>query len=111
MNYDIDDITISVLDPYTIRFYFNLGVEYWKQLQSIHGIGPLMAMIDGDAFEQAQSEVDSQHTDATANFQQMSLEDSITTPTPPKGNVRLILFEIFIENEFHLIFFFFVSQF
>lgn len=105
-NINIDDVSISVHDQYTIRFYFNLGVEYWKQLQSIHGAGPLMAMIDGEAFEQASSEVDSQHNDAAASFQQITLEDSITTPTPPKGNVRLIFFFLnrFVEYDFHSFF-------
>lgn len=31
-----------------MRFYYNLGVEYFKLLQQIHGHGQLMAMIDGE---------------------------------------------------------------
>lgn len=89
MKLNINDVSVSVHDQYTIRFYFNLGVEYWKQLQSIHGAGPLMAMIDGESFEQTPSDVDSQQTDVAAGFHQMTLDDNITTPTPPKGNVRL----------------------
>lgn len=60
-----------------------------------------MAMIDGDTVEQTPSEVDSQHADMTAGFQQIGLDDNVTTPTPPKNVSRQLFtrkFAKFLDN-------------
>lgn len=69
-----------------MRFFYNLGIEYFKHLQSVHGLGHLMALIDGDVpFEANSSDVDSQQSQLTSDFQQMSFDgNDIEQPTPSK---------------------------
>lgn len=85
---------ISVNDKSTVRFFYNFGIEYFKHLQTLYGHNQLMSMIEGDNYEQAPSDVDSQHNDMTANLQQMNLDDNITTPTQPKNGVSLYKLKI-----------------
>lgn len=76
----------SVNDKVTVRFFYNLGIEYFKHLQMVHGHGHLMALIDGDTtFDTNISEVDSQQSQLTSEFQQMGLDgNDIEQPTPLK---------------------------
>lgn len=76
-----------------MRFFYNLGVEYFKYLRDMHGYGGVMAMIDGDnvnsTYEQSSSvasDVDttSQHQ-LTNDFQQFNLDGpEIETQSPSK---------------------------
>lgn len=67
-----------------MRFFYNLGIEYFKYLKDVQGYGSVMAMIDGDnvavssAYEQSPSvasdvETTSQHQLAN-DFQQFNLD-------------------------------------
>lgn len=72
-------------DKVSIRFFYNLGIEYFKYLKDNQGYGSVMAMIDGDnvtvssaGYEQSPSvasDVDttSQHQ-LNNDFQQFNLD-------------------------------------
>lgn len=36
-------------DKVSVRFYYNLGIEYFKLLKQIGGHGQMMAMMDGES--------------------------------------------------------------
>lgn len=80
-----------------MRFYYNLGVEYYKLLQSVHGTGQLMAMIDGDpcagnSFEQQSNEIDSQQNQMVSDLQQMNFESNdIEIQSPSKVCNQLMI--------------------
>lgn len=76
-----------------MRFFYNLGVEYFKYLRDVHGYGGVMAMIDGDnvnsTYEQTPSvasDVDTAAQHQLANdFQQFNLDVAeIETQSPSK---------------------------
>lgn len=88
---------LTVNDKASLRFYYNLGVEYYKYLQQIHGNGAVMAMMDGDnvsnSYDQSSSMVNdvdtgSQHQQIINDFQQFNLDtNEIDTPSPSKVNL------------------------
>lgn len=83
----------TVNDKSSLRFFYNLGVEYFKYLRDVHGYGGVMAMIDGDnvnsAYDQSSSvagDVDTTSQHQLANdFQQFNLDTpEIETQSPSK---------------------------
>lgn len=83
-----------VNDKVSLRFFYNLGIEYFKFLQQVHGYGGVMAMIDGDnvsgGYEptpSVASDVDStvQHQQLANDFQQLNFDSNeIETQSPSK---------------------------
>lgn len=84
----------TVNDKVSLRFFYNLGIEYFKFLQQVHGYGGVMAMIDGDnvsgGYEptpSVASDVDStvQHQQLANDFQQLNFDSNeIETQSPSK---------------------------
>lgn len=67
-------------DKVSVRFYYNLGVEYFKLLQQVHGHGQLMAMIDGEPcvgsnFDPQVNDVDPSNQQVS-DIQQMNFESN-----------------------------------
>lgn len=82
-------------DKTSLRFYYNLGVEYFKLLQNVHGHGQLMAMIDGEPcvstnnYEQQPNEIDNQQNQIATDLQQLSFDSNdVEIQSPSK--VKLI---------------------
>lgn len=70
---------LLVNDKTSLRFYYNLGVEYFKLLQNVYGNGQLMAMIDGEpcignSFEQPPNDMESQQNQIVSDLQQLNFE-------------------------------------
>lgn len=62
-----------------MRFYYNLGIEYFKLLQQVHGHGAVMSMIDGDAVTTAYDQPsndgsDGQSGQMISEFQNFNIE-------------------------------------
>lgn len=84
-------VQISIAnDSVSIRFFYNLGIEYFKHLINVYGYGHVMAMVDGEggAYDQNPNDLDANQM--TADFQQMGL-DGNETDMHQKGNVRIYL--------------------
>lgn len=83
-------IGFLVNDKVSVRFYYNLGIEYFKLLQQVHGYGQLMAMIDGEpcvgsTYVEQQTNVDSEQTQLTNDLQQINFESNeIEIQSPSK---------------------------
>lgn len=77
-----------------MRFYYNLGIEYFKLLQNVHGHGQLMAMIDGDQcvgnnnYDQQPNEIENQQQNQiVSDLQQLNFESNeVDVPSPTKVN-------------------------
>lgn len=66
-------------DRPTVRFFYNMGVEYFKYMASIYGMDAMKSMANGEYFcEPAVADVDPQ---MFTDFQQMQLDS-----TDPEGN-------------------------
>lgn len=76
-------------DKVSVRFYYNLGVEYFKLLQQVHGYGQLMAMIDGEpcvgsTYDQ-QTNIDGEQNQLATDLQQINFESNeIEVQSPSK---------------------------
>lgn len=62
-----------------MRFFYNLGIEYFKLLQQVHGYGTVMGMIDGDnvstAYEQPSNDNgDGQQNQLVNEFSQFNID-------------------------------------
>lgn len=84
-----------VTDKPSLRFYYNLGVEYFKLLQNVYGTGQVMAMIDGEPlgsnnnYEQQPNEIDTQQNQLVGDLQQLSFESNdVEIQSPSK--VKLV---------------------
>ncbi|XP_031628547.1 protein ovarian tumor locus-like [Contarinia nasturtii] len=88
-----DDLPLN--DKASLKFYYNLGVEYYKLLQQVYGTGQLMAMIDGEPcvennFDQQSSENESQQNQLVSDMQQMNFESNDNdVQTSPSKNPRI----------------------
>lgn len=80
-------------DKATLKFFFNLGIEYFSLLTKVHGYGGVMAMIDDSAntgYEQLSSSVASDVDNTSQNqlvndFQQVNLDSNeYETHSPSK---------------------------
>lgn len=87
----------TVNDKTSLRFYYNLGVEYFKLLQNVHGTGQLMAMIDGEpcvtssTYEQQPNEVEIQQNQMVADLQQLNFESNENVEIQSPTKVRSTL--------------------
>lgn len=80
-----------------MRFYYNLGIEYFKLLQQVHGHGQLMSMIDGEPcspnnnYEQPQTQandMENQTNQISTDLQQLNFESNeLEIPSPSKVNI------------------------
>lgn len=96
-------------DKVTVRFFYNLGIEYFKHLQQVYGYGGVMAMIDGDSvspgYDQSPSvanDVDSTMQNQLNNdFQQMNFDtNEIEAQSPPKViHLFIVIHFVCIEKE------------
>lgn len=79
-------------DKISIRFFYNLGIEYFKHLSAVYGYGQVMAMVDGEGlgmYETNPNELDPNQL-LTAEFQQMVLDGNESEMHQQvKGNVSL----------------------
>lgn len=100
--------SLTVNDKASLRFFYNFGVEYFQYLKTIHGVGNLMAMIDGDnvtlsnPYEQSPSvasDVDATPQHQLANdFQQFNLDaPDHETASPSKVNCNC--FSVHTQSE------------
>lgn len=80
-------------DKVSVRFFYNLGIEYFKYLHQVYGYGRVMAMIDGDNVNSGYDQTPSVASDVdttvqhqlTNDFQQMNFDSNETeTQSPPK---------------------------
>lgn len=79
-------IPLTVNDKVSLRFYYNLGVEYYKLLQHVYGTGTLMAMIDGDMasnYDQPPSS-DGDGQQVISDLQQLNIESNDIEVSSPK---------------------------
>lgn len=70
-------IVVTVNDKVSVRFYYNLGIEYYKLLQQVHGHGQLMGMIDGEpgvGYDQQTN--DPEQTQLVTDLQQLTFESN-----------------------------------
>lgn len=78
-------IDFPVNDKVSVRFYYNLGIEYYKLLQQVHGSGQLMAMIDGDSCVSTNNYDDVESNQLVPEFQHLNFESNteidIQSPT------------------------------
>lgn len=99
---------LLVNDKVTARFYYNLGVEYFKLLQQVHGHGQLMAMMDGDNYEQQSGEMESQQNQIVSDLQQLNFESNeveIQSPSKVTNYYSMKLRNIILcdnKQDFHL---------
>lgn len=74
----------------TLRFFFNLGIEYFGSLQTAYGRNQLLAYINEEIDGLSSIDVDrgeSVHSQMAAEFQQMSFESNDgNAQTPHKVN-------------------------
>lgn len=83
-------------DKVSVRFYYNLGIEYFKLLQNVHGHGQLMAMIDGEPNannnydQQSSNDHESQPNQLAADIQQLSFADVNEGDVPSPSKVRIV---------------------
>lgn len=78
-------------DKVSVRFFYNLGIEYFKFLQQVYGYGGVMAMIDGDSVTSgydhsppAVSDVDT-NVQLVSDFQQLNFDSNeIEAQSPSK---------------------------
>lgn len=91
-------LDFTVNDKVSVRFFYNLGIEYFKYLQLTLGHNAVMAMIDGDCvtsgYEHSPSvasDVDTESQQQVINdFQQLNLDtNEIETQSPSKVNFSL----------------------
>lgn len=91
-----------VNDKVSMRFFYNMGIEYFKYLKDVHGYGGVMAMIDGDnvtvsnAYDQSPSvasDVDATSQHQLANdFQQFNLDaPDVEAASPSKVNCYCVV--------------------
>lgn len=75
-------------DKASTRFFYNLGVESFKQMVNANGVNYVMAMIDSAGNEPTPTELDAQNQ-LTAEFGQMTFDGSDPDAYHGKGqNVR-----------------------
>lgn len=76
-------------DKVSLKFYYNLGIEYYKLLQQVYGTGQLMQMIDGEPsdnqFEQQSNENENQ---LVADLQQLNFESNDVDNQASPSKVR-----------------------
>lgn len=73
-------------DKVSVRFYYNLGIEYFKLLQQVNGHGQLMAMIDGEP-------------NVGNNYDQQSSNDPESQPNQMVSEMQQLHFGEFNEND------------
>ena len=87
-NIDLIFVGFTVNDKVSVKFYYNLGIEYFKVLQQVYGHGQLMAMIDGEPcvgsnFDPQVNDIDPTNQ-LVSDIQQMNFESNdieIQSPT------------------------------
>lgn len=81
-------VSDTVNDKSTMRFFYNLGIEYYKHLTTQYGHAYVMGLMDGPLFEQTPSELDAPNQLAV-EFGQMTFDGSDPDVHQSKGpNVR-----------------------
>lgn len=90
----IDFFIFVVHDKATVRFYYNLGIEFFKNLQTTYGMNQLIQMFDTETslsdgygvYEQER--VESVSSQMTAEFQHMSIDPKESeSKTPNKASL------------------------
>lgn len=72
-----------------MRFFYNLGIEYFKFLNHVYGYGTVMSMMDGDnvgnAYDQPANEDGDGHSNQmVSEFQHLHLESAEGDTQSPK---------------------------
>lgn len=95
-NYSLASIflLLKVNDKPTVRFFYNMGVEYFKYLSSVYGFDVVKSMANGDYFcEPTAADIDPQ---MFSDFQHMQLEAAEPdVNSQGKGGVSSTVYLIF----------------
>lgn len=87
-----------------MRFFYNLGIEYFKLFQHVYGYGQVMAMIDGEpnatnnSDQQTSNDLENQVIPELQNLNFGDFNDN-EIPSPSKVN-----------KDFDVIFFFYLKK-
>lgn len=91
-------------DKVSVRFFYNLGIEYFKLFQHVYGYGQVMAMIDGEpngtnnSDQQTPNDLENQVIPELQNLNFGDFNDN-EIPSPSKVN-----------KDFDVIFFFYLKK-
>lgn len=72
----------TVHDLSTLRFFYNMGHEFFKNLQSKYGLGPILSMIDNEPTYSDEGDR------LAANFQPLAIESPEKDSPNSNGKVR-----------------------
>lgn len=75
----------TVHDLSTLRFFYNLGHEFFKNLQSKYGLGPILSMIDNEPTYSDEGER------LAANFQPLAIESPEKDSPNSNSKVRHLI--------------------